>query len=158
MSTIPTGQTSDTEFVMVREFKAPRDLVFKAYTTPEMVAQWWGQRASTTIVEQMDCRTGGTWRYIQRGPDGTEYAFRGEYLEVTPIDRLVYTFEFEPMPGHIITDAIEFEDFDGGTRLIATSTFANPEDMQGMISTGMEAGANESWDRLDELVESLVNA
>ena len=158
MTTIPTGQISDTEYVMVREFKAPRDLVFKAYTTPEMVSQWWGQRASTTIVDTMDCRTGGSWRYIQRDADGNEYAFRGDYLEVTPIDRIVNTFEFEPMPGHIVTDSVDFVDIEGGTRIIATSTFANPEDLQGMVNTGMESGANESWDQLAELVESLANA
>ncbi len=158
MTTIPTGQISDTEYVMVREFKAPRDLVFKAYTDPEMVPQWWGQRASTTIVDQMDCRTGGTWRYVQQGPDGSEYAFHGEYLEVTPIDRIVNTFEFEGMPGHVVTDAVDFVEIEGGTRIIATSVFANPEDLQGMLSTGMESGANESWDQLAELVEGLASA
>ncbi len=158
MSTQTTGQISDTEFVMVRDFKAPRDLLFKAYTDPEMVAKWWGQRATTTIVDQMDVRVGGTWRYIQRGDDGSEYAFRGEYLEIVPNEKLVSTFEFEPMPGHVVQDAAVFSDIDGGSRLTVTSTFANPEDLQGMLSSGMEGGANESWDQLQELVEGLSAA
>jgi uncharacterized protein YndB with AHSA1/START domain len=155
MSTPTTGAVSDTEYVMVREFKAPRDLLYKAYTDPEMVAQWWGQRASTTIVDQMDVEVGGKWRYIQRGDDGTEYAFSGEYLEIVPNEKLVSTFEFEPMPGHVVQDTAEFSDIDGGTRLTVTSKFATAEDLQGMLSSGMEGGANESWDQLQELVEGL---
>jgi uncharacterized protein YndB with AHSA1/START domain len=156
MSDLQTGQISDTEYVMVHDFKAPRDLVFRAYTDPELIPQWWGQRASTTVVDYMDPRPGGTWRYIQRGADGTEFAFRGEYLEVLPIDKLVYTFEFEPMPGHVVTDSIEFVDIEGGTRMIGTSIFTSKEDLEGMLASGMEAGANESWSQLDELLEQLV--
>jgi uncharacterized protein YndB with AHSA1/START domain len=90
--------------------------------------------------------------------DGTEYAFHGEYLEVSPIDKLVYTFEFEPMPGHVVTDSIQFVDIDGGTRMIGTSIFTSKEDLEGMLATGMEAGANESWEQLDELLAQLVAA
>ena len=158
MSELQTGKISDTEYVMVRDFKAPRELVFKAHTDSEMIPQWWGQRASTTVVDYMDPRPGGGWRYIQREADGTEYAFRGEYLEVSPIDKLVYTFEFEPMPGHVVTDSIEFHDIEGGTRLVTTSRFTSKEDLDGMLSSGMEAGANESHDQLDELLAQLVSA
>jgi uncharacterized protein YndB with AHSA1/START domain len=155
-STSTSTRISDREYVMSRVFNAPRPLVFRAYTDPEMVPNWWGQRSSTTIVDKMEVKPGGAWRYIQRGPNGEEYAFRGEYLEVVPPERLVNTFEFEPMPGHIVTDTTVFEEIDGKTRITVTSTFATREDLDGMIASGMESGANESWDRLDELIASLA--
>jgi uncharacterized protein YndB with AHSA1/START domain len=155
-SKLKSTMPSDLEFVMTREFDAPRELVFKAFTDPELIPQWWGQRNTTTIVEQMDVRPGGKWRYISRGQNGEEYAFRGEYLEVVPPERIVQTFEFEPMPGHIVTDAASFEERDGRTTLTAVSTFATKEDRDGMIETGMEAGAAESYDRLEELLATLV--
>lgn len=148
--TVTNGIVSDLEYVMTRVFDAPRDLVFKAYTSPEAVAQWWGQRATTTIVDKCDVRPGGEWRYIQRDADGNEYAFNGEYLEVTPPSRLVNTFEFEMMPGHVVTDTATFEEIDGQTRLTVTSLFSTPEDLKGMVESGMEGGANESWDQLAE--------
>lgn len=153
MSSQTLNITSDTEIVMSRDFKAPRELVYRAYTDPEMVPNWWGQRASTTIVDQMDVTVGGKWRYVQRGQDGSEYAFRGEYVEVVPNEKIVSTFEFEPMPGHITQDSAVFEDIEGGTRITVTTTYANAEDLKGMVESGMEAGATESWDRLQELVE-----
>lgn len=143
---------SDIEIAMSRVFDAPRDLVFQAYTTPEMVAQWWGQRASTTTVDALDLRPGGQWRFVQREADGTEYAFRGEYREITPPERLVNTFEFEMMPGHVIVDTVTFEDVEGKTRVTATSLFQSVEDRDGMLASGMEGGANESWDQLAELL------
>lgn len=149
---------SDTELVMSREFKAPRDLVYRAYTDPEMVSNWWGQRTSTTIVDQMDVTVGGKWRYIQRGEDGSEYAFHGEYVEVIPNEKIVSTFEFEPMPGHVTQDSAVFEDTEDGTRITVTSTFSNAEDLKGMVDSGMEVGATESWDRLQELVEGLATS
>lgn len=145
---------SDLEIAMSRVFDAPRELVFTAYTDPEMVAQWWGLRTSTTIVDRMDVRPGGTWRFVQRETDGTEYAFNGEYREVTPPERLTYTFEFEPMPGHVIVDTVTFEDLGGKTRVTATSLFQSMEDRDGMLASGMEGGANESWDQLAELLAS----
>jgi len=141
---------SDLEIVMTRVFDAPRDLVFKAYTDPEAIPQWWGQRASTTTVDKMDVRPGGVWRYIQRDADGNEYAFNGEYREIIPPERLVNTFEFEPMPGHVTVDTATFEDVDGKTRLTVSSLFTCIEDRDGMLSSGMEEGAIETWDRLAE--------
>jgi uncharacterized protein YndB with AHSA1/START domain len=158
MTTITTGAISETEYVMSREFKAPRELVYRAHTDPELIPNWWGQRATTTVVDQFDLRVGGGWRYIQKQDDGVEYAFRGEFLEIVPDEKLVMTFEFEPMPGHVVTDTHVFEDVDGGTRLTTTSAFATPEDLQGMLQSGMEGGANESWDQLAELVEQLATA
>lgn len=147
--TLPSAR----EVVMTRVFNAPRELVFKAHTDRAMVAQWWGQRNTTTIVDKMDVRPGGEWRFVQRDADGNEWGFHGEYLEITPVERLVQTFEFEGMPGHVVEDTAVFEDLGGKTRITTTSLFATPEDRDGMIQSGMESGANESWDRLAELVE-----
>jgi uncharacterized protein YndB with AHSA1/START domain len=146
---------SDLEISMTREFDAPRELVYRAFTDPELVPQWWGLRASTTIVDQFDLRVGGAWRFIQRMPDGTEFAFRGEFLELVPPSKVTQTFEFEPMPGHITQDTMELTETNGKTLLTVTSKFQSIEDRDGMLQSGMEGGANESYDRLAELLETL---
>src|SRR5712691_738154 len=92
---------SDREILITREFGAPRDAVFKAMTDPDLIPRWWGPRAYTTVVDKMDVRPGGKWRFINRPPDGAEHAFRGEYREIIPPERIVQTFEYEPMAGHI---------------------------------------------------------
>src|SRR5262245_66608961 len=99
---------SDLEIVMTRVFDAPRELVFKAHTDPKMVPQWWGLRTNTTTVDKMDMRPGGVWRFVQRDPQGNEYAFNGVYREIVPPERLVNTFEFEGVPGHIVVDSSVF--------------------------------------------------
>ena len=141
---------SDTEIVMSRMFDAPRELVFKAHTDPAAVAKWWGLRTATTRVEEMDVRPGGKWRYVQSDGQGNEYAFFGEYREVVPPERLVMTFEFEGFPGKVTVDASTFEERDGKTLLTTHSTFASREDRDGMLASGMESGAVETWERLAE--------
>jgi uncharacterized protein YndB with AHSA1/START domain len=147
---------SDREVVLTRIFDAPRELVVKAHTDPDLIPQWWGLRGNTTIVEKMDVRPGGTWRFIQRDAEGNDFAFHGEYREVVPLERLVSTFEFEGAPGHIILDTSSFEELpDGRTKLTATSLFESVRDRDGMLNSGMESGSNESWDRLAELLPAL---
>jgi uncharacterized protein YndB with AHSA1/START domain len=146
---------SEREIRMTRVFNAPRELVFQAHTDPQHTPHWWGQRGSTTIVDVMDVRPGGAWRFVQRDPEGNECGFRGECREVVPPERLVYTFEFEGMAGHIVVDTITFDEHDGKTTVSATSLFSSVEDRDGMLESGMESGANESWDRLAELLERL---
>jgi uncharacterized protein YndB with AHSA1/START domain len=149
---------SDREIVMTRDFDAPRELVFKAYTDPDAIPQWWGLRANTTTVAMMDVRPGGRWRFVQRDPAGVEYGFNGEYREVVPPERLVSTFEFEGLPGHVVTDTATFIALPGGrTRVTVTSHFASQEDRDGMLQSGMEGGANETWDRLAELLARSSN-
>ncbi len=143
------------EIMMSRDFDAPRELVFKAYTDPTLVPRWWGPRGLTTVVDKMDVKMGGIWRYIQRDADGNEYGFRGVYHQVTSPERLVYTFEFEGMPGHVLLETITFEDHNGKTRIIDSSVFQSVADRDGMIQSGMEGGAEESWDRFDKLLETL---
>lgn len=147
---------SDREIVMTRVFDAPRPLVFEAYTNPTHIPKWWGRRHTTTTVDKMDVRPGGPWRFIEREADGREYAFSGEYREIVPPERLVSTFEFEGLPGHIVVDTAIFEERPGGkTRLTVTSLFASVEDRDGMLASGMEGGAIETWDRLAELLASV---
>jgi uncharacterized protein YndB with AHSA1/START domain len=140
------------DIIMSRVFDAPRELVFKTYTDPALIPQWWGPRGITTIVDKMEVKTGGIWRYIQRGADGSEYAFSGVYHESLAPERLVYTFEFEPMPGHVCLETVKFEDQEGKTKVTVISVFQSVEDRDGMVQSGMEEGAVETWDRLAELL------
>ncbi len=147
---------SDREIVMSRVFDAPRELVFKALTDPALIGRWWGLRSTTTVVDKFDPRPGGAWRMVQKGPDGREDAFRGEFREIVPPERVVQTFEWEGMPGHIVLDTMTLEDLGGKTRLTTTSLFDTKEERDGMMASGMEQGANESWDLLAELLATLV--
>jgi uncharacterized protein YndB with AHSA1/START domain len=146
---------SDTEIVMEREFDAPPALVFRAYTEPELLVQWWGLREARTVIDRNELRPGGQWRWVIVMPDGIDVPFRGEYLAVEPPNRLSFTFEWEGLPGHISETRLELVEIPGGTRLISTSSFANQADRDAMAASGMESGALESWERLDGLLISL---
>jgi uncharacterized protein YndB with AHSA1/START domain len=146
---------SDTEILQVREFEAPRELVFRAYTEPELLAQWWGPRKYEIIIREMDVRPGGKWRVIHRDAEGNEHPFRGEYLEIEAPEKIVNTFEYEPLAGHVSVEHATFEDLGGRTRLTTRTSFSSKEDRDGMLQTGMEEGASESLDRLDETLLTL---
>ncbi len=138
-----------------RVFNAPPEKVYAAMTDPELIPQWWGRRKDTTIVEELDVRVGGRWRFVSEGPDG-KHGFSGVYRELEPPSRVVQTFEWDGMPGYISVDTAELEDLgDGRTRVISTSTFHFGEERDGMLSSGMEIGMGESYDRLEELLETL---
>lgn len=145
----------DREFRIERIFDAPRDLVFAVYTDPALIPQWWGRRADTTVVDRMDVRAGGAFRFVITSPDGTETAFRGTYREVTPPERIVQTFEWEGMPGHVSVETATFEDLDGRTKVTTVSTFHTAEERDGWLDSGMEEGMNELFERLDEVLERL---
>lgn len=98
---------------------------------------------------------GGIWRYVQSDADGNEYAFRGVYHQVASPEQLIYTFEFEGMPGHVLLETITFEDHNGKTRIIDLSVFQSVADRDGMIQSGMEGGAQDTWDRFEELLKTL---
>ncbi len=144
---------SDTQIQAVRDFDAPRELVFRAHTDPELIKKWWGARSFQMVFIKVDLRVGGQWRFVQRNEAGEEFAFRGEYREIVAPERLVNTFEWEAMPGHITVDAMVLEEIaPGKTRLTTTSTFSSKEDRDGMLGSGMEDGANETWEQLEELL------
>jgi uncharacterized protein YndB with AHSA1/START domain len=143
----------EREIHTVREFDAPRERVFEAFTDPELIPQWWGMRESTTVVDKMDVQAGGEWRYVQVMADGSEHAFRGVYREVSSPERIVQTWEWEGMPGHVCIETMEFEDLGGDrTRIAGTSLFHTTEERDGMVESGMESGLNETYQRLDELL------
>jgi uncharacterized protein YndB with AHSA1/START domain len=146
---------TDREIHIERVFDAPRDKVFAAFTNPELIPEWWGPRGTTTIVDEMDVRPGGNWRFVGRSADGSETAFRGTYREITPPERIVQTFEWEGMPGHVSVETAVFEDLGDRTRLVATSLFHTTEERDGMLHSGMEGGMNETYDRLDEVLARL---
>jgi uncharacterized protein YndB with AHSA1/START domain len=140
---------------MSRVYDAPRELVYRVWTDPKHVSEWWGSHNTTTVVDKMDVRPGGQWRYVSKDAEGNEFAFFGEYREIVPPERIVYTFSWEGMPGHVIVETIKFEDENGKTRLTDISEYATIEDLDGMLQTGMEDGATETFDRFGELLERM---
>jgi uncharacterized protein YndB with AHSA1/START domain len=146
---------SDREIRMTRVFDAPRDLVFEAHTSCEHMSNWWGPRKYEISSCEIDFRPGGAWRIVQRGPSGDEHGFRGKFREIVRPERIVWTFEYEGMPGHVSVDTLTLEEQDGKTVLTANSVFSSVEDRDGMLQSGMESGAAETWDRLAEYLEEL---
>jgi uncharacterized protein YndB with AHSA1/START domain len=143
----------DREIHVERVFDAPRERVFAVYTDPELIPQWWGPRGTETVVDEMDVRPGGRWRFVGRDSEGNEFAFRGVFREISPPERVVQTFEWEGMPGHVSIDTAVFEDLgDGRTRIVSDSIFHLREERDGMIASGMEGGLNDTYDRLEELL------
>ena len=141
---------SDLEIAMTYVFDAPRHLVFEAMSKCEHIAHWWGPRGYIVKSCEMDFRVGGKWRFVHLGPDGKEYGFRGEYRTIEPPATIAQTFEFEGMPGHISLDTLTLEERDGRTTATTVSRYDSKEDRDGMLQSGMEAGATESYDRLAE--------
>lgn len=146
---------SDREIVLTRVLDAPRDLVFEAHTSCEHMSKWWGPRKYEIASCEYDFRPGGAWRIVHRGPDGDEHGFRGEFREIDRPERIVWTFEYEGVPGHISVQTLTLEEQDGVTTLTSAVTFDTKEDRDGMLESGMESGASESMDRLEEYLEEL---
>ncbi len=147
------------EILILREFDAPRELVFKACMDPVLVSQWWGPRYLSTEVDKMDVRPGGQWRFINRDAKGNEYAaFHGVYHEILSPERVIQTFEFEGLPetGHVTLETMRFEALPGGrTQLSIQSVFQTVADRDSMLQSGMESGANDTYDRLEEIVKKM---
>ena len=148
---------SDREIKITRVFNAPRRFVYEAMTSCEHLGHWWGPRKYKTVQCDLDFRPGGKWRIVQSGPDG-EFAFRGEIREIVPNERIVQTFEFEPMAGHISVETMTLTEKDGKTTLTTVSLFDSKEDRDGMLQSGMETGAAETYDRLEEYIPELQAA
>lgn len=141
---------------MSREFDAPRDLLFRAHTDPTLLVQWLGPRRLTMVIDRMEARDGGAWRYTHRDTDGTEYAFHGVFHGTPSPDGIVQTFEFEGAPGHVSLDSLTFEERDGRTLVHGKSVHQSVEARDAMVESGMEGGMNEGYQRLDELLARLV--
>jgi uncharacterized protein YndB with AHSA1/START domain len=155
-STRKSGVTtpSDREIRVERIFNAPRERVWRAFTDPAQVAQWWG-RGNKLVIEKLEVRRGGHWRFVEHGPEGV-HGFEGRFREVTPPERLVQTFEWDGMPGHVIVETADFEDLGGKqTRVVNVSLFHTTEERDGMLQSGMADGLEESYAALDRLLERL---
>jgi uncharacterized protein YndB with AHSA1/START domain len=153
-----SAEPGKQELVITREFDAPRELVFKACTDPNLVPQWWGPRRFSTLVDMMDVRPGGQWRFINRDAEGNEYAFHGVYHEILAPERIIDTFEFEGLPetGHVTLETMKLEELPGGrTRLTVQSVFQSVADRDGTLQSGMEDGVNETYDRLAEIMKKM---
>ena len=143
------------EIFITREFDAPRELVFKAFTDAKLVAQWLGPRELTMKIEKFEPKTGGSYRYIHSMGE-LSFGFHGVVHEVTFPERIIQTFEFEGLPekGHVTLETARFEALPGGrTRFTNQSVFQSVADRDGMLQSGMERGVNDSYERLDELFE-----
>jgi uncharacterized protein YndB with AHSA1/START domain len=143
------------EVIITRVFDAPRNLVFKAYTDRNLKPQWWGPKRFTTTIDTMEAKPGGRWRYVQHDAEGNVYAFHGVYHEVRSPERVVNTFEFEGMPGHVSLETCILEESNGKTKMIGKSVYQTVEDRDKMIKSGMEDGVFETMDRLAELLAKL---
>jgi uncharacterized protein YndB with AHSA1/START domain len=139
-----------------REFDAPRDLVFRAHTDPELLVQWLGPRRLTMTVDRFDVRDGGAWRYTHRDVDGAEYGFHGVFHGTPSPDGIVQTFEFEGAPGHVSLDRLTLEERDGRTLVRVRSVYESVQDRDAMVENGMEHGLSEGYQRLDELIARLA--
>ena len=149
---VPPGKQ---EVIIRRTFDAPRKLVFRAFTDPQLIPKWWGPVSVKTVVDKMDAKPGGMWRFVHTGDDGREDAFHGVYHDVTAPERLIYTFEWEGLPGHVLLETILFEEQDGKTKITDTSVYQSVEDRDGMVAAGMESGAADSMDRMTELLRQM---
>ena len=137
---------------IVREFDAPPDKVFRAHTDPTLFAQWNGPNGYETKIDNFDCRTGGSFRYVLAG-DEFEGGFRGCFHEVRPSELIVQTFTFEGIPDGVALERLAFEDLGGGrTRLESTSLVDSFEGRDAFVASGMEVGVREGYERLDDLL------
>jgi uncharacterized protein YndB with AHSA1/START domain len=143
--------------IMSRAFDAPRDLVFKAHSSCEHVSKWWGPRRHSFASCEMDFVEGGAWRYVLRDADGSEYPFKGEFLEIQAPERLIWTFIFdvEPFNEHAGVETMIFSEEDGQTTLTVTSVYPSIEIRDAVVSTGMVEGAAETYERLEEYAATL---
>jgi len=145
------SRISDREVGFERVFNSARERVWQAYTDPKLVSQWWG-RGNKLVIERWEFERGGHWRVVEHA-DGQAHGFEGRYREITPKDRIVRTFEWDGMPGHVIIETVEFEDMgDGRTKIIGRSLFHTKDECEGMLNSGMEGGMNESFAALDRLL------
>jgi uncharacterized protein YndB with AHSA1/START domain len=153
--TLPT----DEQILITREFDAPKHLVYKAWTTPELVKRWWNAKRGEVTIAEIDLRVGGTWRYVMVTPDGFEVGFHGEYREIVPNERIVSTEIFEGAPPEAPAEGTlntaTFTELDGRTTLTVLVQAPNRETRDAIIDSGMEAGMQDAMDLLEEVAISL---
>ena len=149
--TLPT----DTQILITREFDAPKDLVYRAWTTPELIKRWWSAKRGEVTIADVDLRVGGTWRYVMVTDDGFEVGFHGEYLEVVPSERIVSTEVYEGMPGATAVNTVTFTEEGGRTTVTILVQHDSQEHRDAHINSGMEDGLQDALDLLEEVALSL---
>ena len=154
------AEPGQQELFIIREFDAPRELLFRAYTEAELYEKWVGPKKMNMRVEKMDAVDGGSFRFVhERG--GHEYTFFGVYHDVTKPERIIGTFEFDGLPerGHVIMGTTKFEELPNGrSRLVHQSVFQSVQDRDGMIASGMERGVSDGYEKLDTLLEQITSS
>lgn len=152
-----TAEPGKQELFITREFDAPRELVYKAHTDPDLYTRWLGPHGYEMTLVTFEPVSGGRYRYIHKDQNGNEYGFHGVFHEISE-DLMIQTFEFEGLPerGHVVLDTMKLEELPGNrTRLTIQSVYQSLEDRDGMVQSGMERGVNEGYDRLDEILGTL---
>jgi len=150
--TLPT----DDQILITREFDAPRELVYRAWTEPDLVRRWWHANRGEMTICDIDLRVGGAWRYVMVTPNGTEVAFHGEFQEIVPNERVVQTEVFEGFPDAGAVETLEFEDVDGRTRVTMLVQHERPEHRDAHVNSGMEDGLQDALDLLEQVAQSLA--
>jgi uncharacterized protein YndB with AHSA1/START domain len=150
--TLPT----DTQILITREFDAPKHLVFKAWTTPELIRRWWSANRGEVTVAEVDLRVGGTWRYVMVADGGFEVGFHGEYREIVPNERIVSTEVYEGMPDAAAVNTLTFTEVDGRTTMTVLVQHDSQEHRDAHIASGMEAGLQDAMDLLERVAISLA--
>ena len=161
--TLPT----DRQILITREFDAPKELVYRAWTTPELIKQWWSGERGTTALAEVDLRVGGRWRYVHHANDGFEVAFHGEFREIVPAERIVFTEVYEgasaPIEGDTYPPGEEegtvntatFDEVDGRTTLSLLVECPSEAVRDAIMESGMETGMQEGWTKLEQVARSL---
>jgi uncharacterized protein YndB with AHSA1/START domain len=150
-----TAEPGIPMIVIIREFDAPREPVFRAHTDPDLLVQWLGPRDLATAIDRYEARNGGTWRYVQTDAAGSTYGFHGVFHGDPSPDAIVQTFEFEGAPGHVCLQTVTLAESSGKTLMRTISAFQSVEDRDAMVASGMERGVHDSGERLAELLARL---
>ena len=153
-----TAEKGKQEVFIVREFDAPRELVFRAYTEGDLYIQWLGPKGYEMIIDKFEPKNNGSYRFIHKDPKGTEYVFHGVYHEVLAPERIIGTFEYDGLPekGHVEFDTTKFEELPGGrTRVTIQAIYQTVADRDAMVSSGMEHGVKEGFEKLDEVLKKI---
>ena len=147
-----TAEPGIPMIIITREFDAPRELVFRAHTNPDLLVQWLGPRDLATAIDRYEVRNGGAWRYVQTDAAGNTYGFHGVFHGDPSPDAIVQTFEFEGAPGHVCLQTTTLAERSGKTLMRTVSVFQSVEDRDAMVASGMERGVHDSGERLAELL------
>jgi uncharacterized protein YndB with AHSA1/START domain len=151
-----TAEPGVPQVLTERVLDAPRELVYRAFTEPDLLAQWLGPRRFTMTVDRYDLRDGGTWRYVHSDDAGNAFGFHGVFHGTASPDGIVQTFEFEGAPGHVSMDTVTFEEKEGTTIVRTNSVFQSVIARDAMVDAGMAGGMSEGYERLDELLAKLA--